>query len=201
MKSRTLIGIYAFLSLVGIGFELLGVSVVQSLTPAYLLLTTALLIYTAKLKNWNFALILLLNGFIGFIIEVIGVKTGLVFGDYLYGGTLGPSLLGVPLLLIVLWAIVPWISFSIAQRYRPALIVSGFIAVLYDIVLEHFAVRYDLWQWEGGIPLSNFIAWFCITFGLSFILTRKKVPVIPLKVAISVLCIHILFFSAMILLY
>ena len=41
--------------------------------------------------------------FLGFGVEVIGVETGLLFGDYEYGSGLGPKVLKVPMLMGVLW--------------------------------------------------------------------------------------------------
>ena len=41
-----------------------------------------------------------------FALEVVGAATGLIFGPYTYGRTLGPQLFGVPLLIAFNWLIV-----------------------------------------------------------------------------------------------
>ena len=51
-------------------------------TPFNLLLSSALLVWTHPGKNSYFAACLLLVFCTGFIVEVIGVNTGLLFGDY-----------------------------------------------------------------------------------------------------------------------
>ena len=52
----------------------------------------------------------------GLLVEAVGVATGVPFGRYEYTGTLGPQLLGVPLVVPLAWswmamacvACVPW---------------------------------------------------------------------------------------------
>ncbi|HET8970310.1 MAG TPA: carotenoid biosynthesis protein, partial [Candidatus Nanopelagicales bacterium] len=41
---------------------------------------------------------------IGLAVEVLGVHTGLPFGEYAYTGRLGPAVLGVPVVIALAWA-------------------------------------------------------------------------------------------------
>ena len=56
----------------------------KDLTPFHLLLSTLLLLISQSLNVKIFRLFLVLFS-IGFFVEVIGVKTGILFGNYQYG--------------------------------------------------------------------------------------------------------------------
>lgn len=103
-------------------------------------------------------------------LEVLGVKTGLVFGEYSYGGTLGPQLFDVPVIIGLNWVI---IVYGLAESLRTArsslllalvLVPAG--AVFFDFFLEPVAMsRLDYWSWAGTeVPLHNYIAWAVISF-------------------------------------
>ena len=51
---------------------------------------------------------------LGFVVEVVGVQTGLIFGSYSYGATLGVKLFDTPLLIGLNWIFVSYSSYSIA---------------------------------------------------------------------------------------
>ena len=99
-----------------------------------------------------------------FFTEVVGVATGLVFGEYHYGATMWVQWLDVPLILALNWTLLILATNDLASRmvnspWLAAVIASGFIA-LYDICIEPVAVALDYWQWAGGsIPVQNYVAW------------------------------------------
>jgi putative membrane protein len=105
-----------------------------------------------------------------FTLEVLGVKTGKVFGEYSYGGTLGPMLFDVPVIIGLNWCI---IVFGIAETLRlkrfsllAALVGVPAGAVFFDYFLEPVAMSsLDYWSWTGGaVPLQNYAAWAIISF-------------------------------------
>lgn len=109
--------------------------------------------------------------FITFALEALGVATGLVFGSYTYGSTLGLQLFDTPLVIGLNWVIVILgITIAVKRVFNHPLLVSisvGILAVIFDIILEPLAIdpRMDYWAWEGGdVPLHNYIAWFVISF-------------------------------------
>ncbi|NCN04159.1 MAG: carotenoid biosynthesis protein [Spirochaetales bacterium] len=112
---------------------------------------------------------------ITFTLEAVGVATGLIFGAYSYGESLGPRLFETPLIIGLNWVIVILgITVAIRKFSSNSLVVSttvGFLAVGFDFVLEPLAIdpRMDYWTWEGVvIPLHNYVAWFVISFVFSF---------------------------------
>lgn len=110
-----------------------------------------------------------------FTVEALGVHSGLIFGEYYYGNTLGLKFLGVPLVIGFNWVIVVLGAITIAKRISGNVFLSALLAAfftaIFDIPLEIVAVNLDYWQWAGGIvPLQNYLAWFVVAFivALSF---------------------------------
>ena len=77
------------------------------LTPFFLLGMGIFVIHSDILgKNHKFLIFLIITYVITFSIEALGVETGLVFGDYVYGTTLGFHVIGVPLVIGFNWVLV-----------------------------------------------------------------------------------------------
>jgi putative membrane protein len=113
----------------------------------------------------------------GFILGMIGVTTGLLFGDYQYGATLGLKIFHTPLIIGVNWLMLVYSSLVIAGRFVDTpyfrSIVAASMIVVYDFALEPAAIRLGMWYWSGGaVPLQNYLAWFAIALVLSYIAGR-----------------------------
>lgn len=141
-----------------------------TITPYVLLISGAIIFYflirDAKQRIIIFATILYS---MTFIVEVIGVKTGLIFGNYFYGDTLGFKFFDVPLIIGFNWVLIILGSIFIAEQVnnKPLLtaLLAGTLALLFDVILEPVAVKLNYWGWENNIiPLKNYLAWFLITF-------------------------------------
>ena len=105
---------------------------------------------------------------ITFLLEVIGVATGVIFGPYTYGTSLGPKLWGVPLVIGFNWLLVIMGAISFTSRYLKKsvlfMITVGILTILFDYLMEPVALRLDYWQWHTeGVPLRNYLAWFLIS--------------------------------------
>ncbi|HKK09904.1 MAG TPA: carotenoid biosynthesis protein [Bacteroidales bacterium] len=140
----------------------------QTLTPLNLLMMSGILFVFHR--PWNGKTIALFAGIAlaGFFAELAGVQTGLVFGDYGYGQTLGLQISGTPLLIGINWLILIYMVFHLLQdlqMHRTLKILLGaLIMVSYDLLLEPVAIQLDFWNWQGGaIPLQNYVAWFAIS--------------------------------------
>ena len=136
------------------------------------------MIWMAVKPRAKFSLTLLVT----FLLEAIGVKTGLIFGNYSYGNVLGPKLLSVPLLIGVNWALIilgaTIIAASITKNKIILPSLAGFLAVTFDFVLEPVALGLNYWSWEGGnIPIQNYLAWFVIgtLSAILFLLMKVKI--------------------------
>lgn len=176
------------------------------LTPVTLLLTgLVVLFFSFKTSSNNFLLWAILTYIITFILEVIGVKTGLIFGEYNYGLTLGIKLFEVPLIIGFNWVFVILGSISIARLittniYLSAFITS-FIAFIFDLILEPIAISLDYWSWSDNIiPIQNYLAWFVIAFISSIGFSYLKVKVSS-KISSHYLLVQFLFFAVLLIFY
>ena len=128
----------------------------------------------------------------GFFIEVVGVQSGLVFGKYWYGQTLGTKVLGVPLVIGANWLLLIYCSniatmvlFELLKKEASKksvldytftrAIFASFLMVCLDYLIEPVAIHLDFWHWQfEKIPSQNFQAWFLIAFLLSYIFLNGK---------------------------
>jgi putative membrane protein len=141
------------------------------LTPVNLLFTATLLFMFHGKWDRNFVFLFLLIPIAGFFLEVIGTTTGIIFGQYWYGETLGIKFLHTPLMIGVNWLILIYSVGQIAARIKAPILVKsllgGLLMVLIDFAIEPIAMRYDFWQWENGkVPVQNYLAWFVISLFL-----------------------------------
>jgi uncharacterized membrane protein len=143
----------------------------QALTPFNLLLSAGILF--SFHNNWNrpFILFCIICFLSGFLIEVIGVASGLVFGHYHYGPTLGYQLWGVPLIIGLNWLMLIYSTGIICEKLQAPLVIKAAFAsalmLLLDIFIEPVAIAFNFWQWQDDhIPLQNYAAWFIVSFCL-----------------------------------
>jgi putative membrane protein len=169
--------VYYLVGIIGIAIPAIRPLFVK-LSPFSLILGFGMLILFHKNLNKN-SLVFFLSIFIlGFLLEVVGVKTGKIFGVYHYGNSLGIKLAGVPLLIGLNWVMLIYCSISAADRFPVAgqfkLLLAALFLVVFDLAMEPVAPFMDMWHWPLGIaPLQNYVAWFFtslifITIGKSF---------------------------------
>lgn len=106
---------------------------------------------------------------LGFTVEVVGVMTGALFGEYHYGSNLGVKLYEVPLVIGLNWLMLVYASQAVAASvFSHWLLVAFTGAILMtgmDFLIEPVAIKLDYWQWKDGIiPNRNFIWWFIFGF-------------------------------------
>ena len=183
-RQQTLIAIVAFFLLAGVVQYALGLTYVLSLTPVVIGILAALTVWFWDAPAKNRVYLAVTAIIIGMIVEIIGVNSGLIFGNYSYGPLLGLKIFGVPLLIGITWLLVTlsaWqiVSFSNLGKFAKIIVASGLV-VMFDLVLEQFATAYSLWAWQDAvIPLKNYITWFVVgavivTFYAYF--AKQKVP-------------------------
>jgi putative membrane protein len=150
------------------------------LTPFTLLLTGSVTLYfsfqkgNTKLVVWGIIVYT-----ITFSLEVIGVKTGYIFGSYYYGDVLGLKLFDVPMIIGFNWVVIILGAIGIASRIHKSTfqiaLLTGTFAVLFDLMLEPVAIKLGYWTWDNGfIPLQNYYAWFGIAFFASLFGSKLK---------------------------
>lgn len=171
------------------------------LTPGNLLLTMFVLFYFHSPFTFKHAILALSVIIIGFLAEVVGVNTGILFGDYWYGETLGWKIWNTPLIIGVNWLVLSYCAWLIVSEKlkQPVIkiLVASVLMVLFDVAMEPVAIRYDMWTWDGGnVPIHNYIGWFGVSVIIFSLYHFASLPMRnPLKYTIFI--IQWLFFIAL----
>lgn len=167
------IAILVIFHLVGfIGFSLESTRpLFQQLVPFNLLLSIGLLGYFHQVWDRKFILFCVLIFLAGYGVEVAGINTGMIFGEYVYDSALGPKIWGTPPMIGINWLMLVYIAGVSLQGLSlpgPLLAAIGAsVLVFLDVIMEPVAIAFDFWHWmEAEIPLQNFIAWWAIAFGM-----------------------------------
>lgn len=138
------------------------------LTPFALLFNSVILLLFHKgSRNLKTAIVFVFILLTGFGIELLGVNTGKVFGEYKYGNGLGIKLGGTPLLIGLNWLLMVYLSANLTAKLKwnavGAVVAASLIMVGYDIILEQVAPALDMWYWaENTIPFQNYMSWFVV---------------------------------------
>ncbi|MCB0704494.1 MAG: carotenoid biosynthesis protein [Saprospiraceae bacterium] len=189
MEPKSLEGIPRYLVASGILILLYSVGIAGilfQLHPDFILLTPLNLLISLGLilwlhEEWSVGFILFLAGtyFWGVLAEMIGVQTGIIFGDYQYGRVLGPKVFGTPLIIGVNWMMLVyacgiWVN-QLAKGSHWVLkgILGALLLVGLDILIEPVAIRFGFWTWAAGWPpLRNYIGWFFVALPVQLLFAR-----------------------------
>jgi len=134
----------------------------------------------------------------GLVAEVVGVSTGIPFGDYSYADSLGTKLAGVPLVVPLAWVMMAWpawiVGTALAARLpvrRPrvlAWLAAGWALASWDLFLDPQMVAAGHWTWTTGrgaaaplpgvpgIPVSNYLGWLGVSLVVTGALALARVP-------------------------
>lgn len=168
------------------------------LTPFALIGSLVLLLWYQPGYNLKTIAVFAFIALAGYWVEVLGVNTGLVFGNYKYGNTLGLKFFETPLMLGVNWLLMIYLTSSITEKFRfPVLLQILFASMLmlvYDFVLEIVAPRMDMWSFDGGhVPFSNYLTWFVLSIIFHSIIRLAKVRT-KNPMAVTMYIVHLIFF-------
>ncbi|MFT7350545.1 MAG: putative membrane protein [Flavobacterium sp.] len=168
-------------------------------TPYTLLLTCFVFLIHSPLAYKKFIVAFFSIAFLGFIIEVVGVKTGLIFGKYSYGEGLGYKFLNVPLVISINWAMLICAGIIVVSRIFAnkiaVLVVAAILVTSIDLVIEQVAPKLDFWQFEGGQPgVQNYLSWIGVAFFTSYFFYPTIIKGDRL-VSLIILILQIIFFT------
>jgi uncharacterized membrane protein len=112
---------------------------------------------------------------VGFAADVLGVHTGVPFGQYSYAGTLGVQLAGVPLIAALAWAMLAWPAALVARRLATTtpgrILVGAWALASWDLFLDPQLVAAGGWTWadpnphlpgEPSVALTNYAGWLLV---------------------------------------
>ena len=141
----------------------------------------------------NGFLLLAISCSVGTAFELIGLKTGRLFGQYTYSQDIGPKMFGLPIFIPLMWVVISYMSLSTitlilsSSNFSPAsapllfIIMASILLTSWDSMADPLAVSEGGWKWKNGgkfhdIPLTNFIGWFAcglVIFSASFALIHQ----------------------------
>ena len=169
------------------------------LIPLALLLSAGYIIYFHK-GGYRLRTVVafLLIFILGMGAEIAGTNTGLVFGNYWYGSSLGIGIFSVPLMVGVNWMFMVYSSSALFHQVKiPAglkVVSASFVMVIYDLVLEQSAPMMDMWYWENDtVPFQNYLAWFALALVFHSLLKIFRVNT-GNPVAVAILICQFMFF-------
>ena len=167
-----------------IGIAFFSPSFFIPFTPVNLFLMLLMLILNEQQINFQFVQAFLMAVVVGMTTEMIGVNTGLLFGDYAYGEVFGRKLFGVPVLIGINWFCIVYASHVVAKKFNNTTIkgklsvalLAASIATAFDWIMEPVAMKLGFWNWsDGTIPLFNYVSWFVISFAVSIAFGYLKI--------------------------
>lgn len=165
-----------------IGYPLSGGVARDRLTVAIVVLLALTCLVDAAINAGPHAalFLLLLTAVPGYAVEVLGVHTGVPFGDYAYGSSLGTRVHGVPPVIGLAWTMLAWPAAIAARRlvdgFAARVLVGGWALAAADLFLDPQMVDAHRWRWShpsphlpgvADVPLSNYAGWLAVSLVLS----------------------------------
>lgn len=157
---------------------------ITRLTELNLLLMSSLVFAFGLLNNHRnlagFTFWSLITMLFMFLIAVIGINTGVLFGSFEYGSTLPTTLANIPLIVPLNWAMIllsayGFLTNAVSQRNLRALFAAVIVLAL-KLLMDPVGVRLDYWTWDlGYIPLRNYVSWFVASIIFTQILALMKI--------------------------
>jgi putative membrane protein len=172
-----------------IAYPLVGGDTRDALTVATVVLFAATSLAHAGLSRGPRAAagLLLVAGGGGLAAEAVGVATGVPFGRYEYADSLGPAVLGVPVVIPLAWVMMTWPAYLVAARLArsgPARVVVGAVALAsWDLFLDPQMVDAGHWRWADPlpslpgvptVPLTNYAGWLLVAAVLMLLLPAPR---------------------------
>ncbi len=187
-------------------------------TPLNLMLMAFLLWWVQPRKNIGFYVFFAICFCVGMGVEMIGVNTGKLFGNYHYGSVMGRKLNGVPYLIGIYWfvtifgigTLLSQLQAWVEERYALldmslSPIVSWFsfildgalMATTLDFFIEPVAIHLKYWSWANDqVPNFNYECWFMVSAILMAVFKKMEFSK-DNQFAIHLLIIQFLFFFAL----
>jgi len=169
-----------------VGLVLFAVPVTRelfiSITSFTLLLVIGIVFFFHKL--WNTKTIIVFSAIIvlSFLLEMVGVSSGIPFGIYHYDNGLGLKLLNTPIIIGLNWLFLVYatqaIVFKIFENNSSKILIGSLLMVMYDLLMEYVAPTMNMWHFTNTYPpISNFVTWFFAALFFHTLLVTNKINV------------------------
>jgi putative membrane protein len=145
---------------------------------------------------WRTGVFFGVSAIVSYVMEELGVRSGLVFGTYHYGDLLGPKLGHVPVIIPLAWFMMIYPAWMVARELLRGVdgrsvagvtavaIAAAFVMTGWDVVMDPGMAAGGNWVWEKGgayfgVPRHNYLGWLLTTFLVYWIvglLGRRVLP-------------------------
>jgi uncharacterized membrane protein len=139
------------------------------------------------------AIFFLISAVVSYLMEEIGVRTGLIYGAYHYSSALGVKLGDVPILIPLAWFMMIYPSWMVARALVRGIALNSFagltataaiaaiVITAWDVVMDPGMSADGNWVWEHGgsyfgVPLRNYFGWLLTTFLVYWLAGRLWKP-------------------------
>lgn len=191
---------------IGLGGMLLSddAKLFASLSWLNLLVSGLVLFFNHKKWTVNLVFSLLIIAIAGFFVEVAGVKTGVIFGRYFYGDSLGWKWMDVPLIIGLNWVMLCYFSVYTWSKWFKSVgmvvLLASVTMVGLDMLIEPLAEKLGFWSWYGHqIPVRNYLAWWVLSVLFCGLLVMVKKSS-ENKIAPYLLVVQMAFFASLLIL-
>lgn len=159
---------------------------VKHLSPAIVAVAMLAFVYRHGVRRYGGAMMLrfVVTVFaVGWLFETLSIFTGIPFGRYHYTDLMAPFLGHVPIFVLPAYLVMGYASWSLAtlildgrtaglsvEGARRVPLLAAFLMVLWDLSMDPLRATIEgRWIWiDGGsyfgVPLSNYLGWFLITW-------------------------------------
>ncbi|MCX7737274.1 MAG: carotenoid biosynthesis protein [Candidatus Kapabacteria bacterium] len=200
--------LYFILIMGGVWYHLGLFSEISQIIAGYLIIFIGILsvyeVYHSVSINKKFSYLSVIAFIIIFswIIELIGVKTGVIFGNYQYGNILQPQLFGTPIPIGFAWISTLLSSYAIAEliqkNQNKRIILLLFVAILmtfFDFLMEPAAIKLGYWSWQDSlVPIQNYVAWFVLGFLFALLFSTQKITLTKTKLLKHIYISQLIYF-------
>jgi uncharacterized membrane protein len=141
----------------------------------------ALLHCTATEGPRRTALFFSISAIVSYLLEELGVRSGIIYGPYHYSDLLGPKLGHVPIIIPLAWFMMIYPSWTVARALLKSIslpfiagltlqaVVAALIMTAWDVVMDPGMAAAGNWIWEKGgayfgVPRHNYLGWLLTTF-------------------------------------
>ncbi len=201
--------LYFILIMGGVWYYLGHFGEISQMIAGYLMILIGILSIFEVYKNENIKnkiAFFLLSSFIilfSWLIEFIGVKTGLIFGEYEYGNILQPQLFGTPIPIGFAWISTFLGSYAIAELILRKksnifihLLLTAVLMTFFDYLMEPAAIKLGYWMWQGSvIPFQNYLTWFVLGLLFAFLFSTQKIGLTNTKLLKHIYISQLIYFS------
>ncbi|HRX12979.1 MAG TPA: carotenoid biosynthesis protein [Draconibacterium sp.] len=176
------------------------------LIPYALILSSVALVFYHKSFDTKTIIVFISIYLTGFFVEVTGVNTGLIFGQYYYGESLGLKVFNTPLIIGLNWLLLVYLTASVLESSNTAvpvkIVISALLMLGYDLIIEQIAPLLNMWNWQSNlIPVKNYLSWFllALVFHAAIqvfrIKTKNKLAPVILVCQVSFFLILLIYFK------